>query len=56
MPSVLYGYETLFLTLRKEHKLQVAENKVLRKIFGLKRDEVSGQFRIQKNLTNSHPL
>jgi hypothetical protein len=37
---VLYGYETWSLTLREEHRLWVFENRVLRRIFGLKRDEV----------------
>jgi hypothetical protein len=39
---VLYGFQTWFLTLREEHKLQVFENRVLRSIFGPKRDEVTG--------------
>jgi hypothetical protein len=41
----LYGYETWSLTLREEHKLRVFENRVLRRIFGLKRDEVIGGWR-----------
>jgi hypothetical protein len=39
---VLYGRETLSLTLREEHRLRVFENRVLRRIFGPKRDEVTG--------------
>jgi hypothetical protein len=39
------GYETWFLTLREEHKLRMYENRVLRKIFGLKRDDVMGRLR-----------
>jgi hypothetical protein len=39
---VLYGCETLSLTLREEHRLRVFENRVLRRIFGPKRDEVTG--------------
>jgi hypothetical protein len=39
---VLYGCETWSLTLRKEHRLRVFENRVLRRIFGPKRDEVTG--------------
>jgi hypothetical protein len=39
MPVVLYGCETWSLTLRKEHRLRVFENRVLRKIFGPKREE-----------------
>jgi hypothetical protein len=41
-PVVLYGCETWSLTLREEHKLRVFENRVLRKIFGPKRDGVTG--------------
>jgi hypothetical protein len=39
---VLYGCETWSLTLREEHRLRVFENRVLRRIFGPKRDEVAG--------------
>jgi hypothetical protein len=39
---VLYGCETWSLTLREEHKLRVFENKVLRRIFGSKRDIATG--------------
>ena len=39
LPVVLYGYETWSLTLREERKLRVFENRVLRRIFGPKRDE-----------------
>jgi hypothetical protein len=42
---VLYGCETWSLTLRKEHRLRVFENKLLRRIFGPKRDEVTGGWR-----------
>ncbi|KAJ4442174.1 hypothetical protein ANN_12040 [Periplaneta americana] len=42
---LLYGCETWTLTLREEHGLSVFENKVLRKIFGAKRDEVTGEWR-----------
>jgi hypothetical protein len=41
---VLYGCETWSLTLREEHRLRVFENRVL-KSFGLKRDEVTGEWR-----------
>jgi hypothetical protein len=44
-PVVLYGCETLFLTLREEHRLRVFENRALRRIFGPKRDEVTGGWR-----------
>jgi hypothetical protein len=45
LPVVLYGCETLSLTLREEHKLRVSKDRVLRKIFGPKRDEVPGEWR-----------
>jgi hypothetical protein len=45
LPVVLYGCETWSLTLREEHKLRVFENRVLRRIFGPKRDEVTGGWR-----------
>jgi hypothetical protein len=45
LPVVLYGCETLSLTLREEHRLRIFENRVLRRIFGLKRDEVTGGWR-----------
>ena len=40
---VLYCCETWSLALREEHRLRVFENKVLRKIFGAKRDEITGE-------------
>jgi hypothetical protein len=42
---ILYGCETWSLTLRKEHKLRVFENTVLRRIFGPKKNEVTGEWR-----------
>jgi hypothetical protein len=45
LPVVLYGCENLTLTLREEHRLRVFENRVLRRIFGHKRDEVTGGWR-----------
>jgi hypothetical protein len=39
---VLYGCETWSLALGEEHKLRVFENRVLRRIFGPKRDRVTG--------------
>jgi hypothetical protein len=45
LPVVLYGYETWSLTLREECRLRVFENRVLRRIFGPKRDEVTGEWR-----------
>jgi len=40
---VLYGCETWSLTLREEHRLKVFDNSVLRRIFGPKRDKVTGE-------------
>ena len=45
LPVVLYGCETWSLTLREEHRLRVFENRVLRRIFGPKRDGVTGKWR-----------
>ena len=45
LPVVLYGCETWSLTLREERKLRVFENMVLRRIFGLRRDEITGEWR-----------
>jgi hypothetical protein len=42
---VLSVYVTWSLTLRKEHRLRLFENRVLRRIFGQKRDEVTGEWR-----------
>jgi hypothetical protein len=38
----MYGYKTWSLTLRAEHRLSVFENRVLKRIFGSKREEVVG--------------
>jgi hypothetical protein len=45
LPVVLYGCETWSLTLREEHRLRVFENRVLRRMSGPKRDEVTGEWR-----------
>jgi hypothetical protein len=45
LPVILYGCETWSLTVREEHKLRVFENRVLRRIFGSKRDGVTGGWR-----------
>ena len=45
LPVVLYGCETWSFTLREERRLRVFENRVLRRIFGPKRDEVTGVWR-----------
>ena len=54
-PVVLYGCETWWLTLREEHRLRVFENRVLRKIFGPKRDEVTAEWS-KLNDMNSLPI
>jgi hypothetical protein len=46
---VPYGCETWSLTLREEHRLRVFENRVFRRIFGPKRDEVTGGWRKLQN-------
>jgi hypothetical protein len=45
LPVVLYGRDTWSLTLREEHRLTVFDNRVLSRIFGPKRDEVTGGLR-----------
>ncbi|KAJ4425769.1 hypothetical protein ANN_27392 [Periplaneta americana] len=45
LPVVLYGCETWTLTLREDERLRVFENRVLRKIFGAERDEITGEWR-----------
>jgi hypothetical protein len=45
LPVVLYGFETWSLTLMEEHRPRVLENRVLRRIFGPKRDEIVGGWR-----------
>jgi hypothetical protein len=49
LPVVLYGCETWSLVLREEHRLRVFENRVLRRVFGPKRDEVTGGWRTLHN-------
>jgi hypothetical protein len=39
------GVKLALLTLREEHRLRVFENRVLRRIFGPRRDEVAGEWR-----------
>jgi hypothetical protein len=52
---VLYGCQTWSLTLREEQKLRVFENRVLRRIFGLTREEVTGGWRhLHEELHNLH--
>jgi hypothetical protein len=45
LPVVLYGFESWSLTLREEQRLRAFENRVLRRIFGPKRDKVTGEWR-----------
>jgi hypothetical protein len=45
LPVVLYGCEAWSLTVMEDHRLKVIENRVLRRIFGLKRDEVMAEWR-----------
>jgi len=45
LPAVLYGCESWSMTLREERRPRVFENRVLRRIFGPKRDEVTGEWR-----------
>jgi len=46
---VLYAYETWSLTLREESRVRVFENRVLRRIFGPRRGEVTGEWRKLRN-------
>jgi len=43
LPVLLYGYEARSLTLREERRLRVFENMVLRRIFGRKKDNLTGK-------------
>jgi hypothetical protein len=45
LPVVLHEFGAWSLTLRQEHRLNVFENVVLRKVFGHKRDELTGEWR-----------
>jgi hypothetical protein len=45
LPLVFYGYETWSITLREEHGLKEFENRVLKRIFGPKRDGIMGDWR-----------
>jgi len=58
LPVVFCGCETWSLTLREERRLRVFENRVLRRIFGPKRDEVTGEWRKLHNeeLNNVYSL
>jgi len=45
LPVVMYGCETWSLTLREERRLRVFENRVLRRVFGPRRDEETGEWK-----------
>jgi len=45
LPVVLYGCENWSLTLREERRIRVFENRVLRRVFGPKRDEITGEWK-----------
>jgi len=49
LPVVLYGCETWSVTLREERRLRVFENRVLKRIFGPKNDEITGEWRELQN-------
>lgn len=49
LPVVSYGCETWSLTWKEKRRLQVFENRVLRKIFGPRRDEIIREFRMLHN-------
>jgi len=49
LPVVLYRCETWSLTLREEHRLRVFENRMLRRIFGSVKNEVTGEWRKLQN-------
>jgi hypothetical protein len=59
LPVVLYGCDTWLFTLREERRPRAFENRVLRRIFGPKRDEVAGEWRKlyneELNVLNSSP-
>jgi hypothetical protein len=57
LPVVLYGCETWSLTVKEDHKLRVFDNRVLRRIFGPKRDRVTGGWGKLRNeeLHNLYP-
>jgi len=60
LPVVLYECETWSLTLSEERRLRVSENRVLRRVFGPKRDEVTGDWRKLHNeeimISTSHQI
>ena len=55
MPVFLYGFETWSLTMREKRRLRVFENRMLRRIFGSKRNEVTREWRKLRN-EKLHPI
>jgi hypothetical protein len=57
LPVILYGLETRSLTIKEEHTRRGLENRVLRRIFGPKRDEVirGGESCIMRSFINCTP-
>jgi hypothetical protein len=53
LPVVLYGYETWSLTLGEEHRRRIFENRVLRRIFGLKKEEDRSRRKLHNNELHS---
>jgi hypothetical protein len=49
LPLLLYGCENWFVTFMEEHRLRVFKNRVLRRIFRLKREEVTGEWIRQRH-------
>jgi hypothetical protein len=49
LPDVLYAFETWSLMLREEHRLREFKSRVLRRIFGPKKNEVTGKWRRPHN-------
>jgi hypothetical protein len=45
LPGILYGCETWYFTLREEQRLRVFEDRMTRRVFGLKRHEVTEEWR-----------
>jgi hypothetical protein len=45
LPDVLYGCVTWSLTMREEHRLMTSDNRMVKRIFGPQRDEVTGEWR-----------
>jgi hypothetical protein len=56
LPFALHGCKTWSLTLREEHRLGTFENKVLRRIFGPKRDEETGEWKRRLHNEELHIL